>query len=170
VLERRTRTLQRLLTTSMSRWQIIAGHMLAIFLTVFLQETVLIFFGQTVLGVNYLREPLGILLVMAAMALWAACLGLLIGALAKGEDQVILYSMICMFLFSALGGAWFSLDTTGPTFSLIGHLTPGAWAMDGFQNLLSRGLGLASVLLPAGIMLGYALVFFGAAVWRFKAE
>ena len=42
--------------------------------------------------------------------------------------------------------------------------------MDGFQNIVLRGLGLASVLLPAGVFLGYAVVFFGIAVWRFRFE
>jgi len=42
--------------------------------------------------------------------------------------------------------------------------------MDGFQNIILRGLGLDSVLLPAGILLVYAVVFFGLAVWRFRFE
>jgi hypothetical protein len=47
---------------------------------------------------------------------------------------------------------------------------PTAWAMDGFQNLLVRGLGLNSVLLPAGVLGLYALAFFGLALWRFEFE
>jgi ABC-2 type transport system permease protein len=81
-----------------------------------------------------------------------------------------MWSLIAMFVFTAMGGAWFPLDITGQTFSTIGHLTPTAWAMDGFQNIVMRGLGLSSVLLPAGILLAYAVLFFGLAVWRFRFE
>ena len=42
--------------------------------------------------------------------------------------------------------------------------------MDGFQNIVVRGLGLNSVLLPAGILLVYATGFFGLTVWRFRFE
>jgi hypothetical protein len=42
--------------------------------------------------------------------------------------------------------------------------------MDGFQNILMRGLGFQSVLMPAGILLAYALGFFGVAIWRFRFE
>ncbi len=42
--------------------------------------------------------------------------------------------------------------------------------MDGFQNIVLRGGGTGSALLPAGIVLAYALGFFGLAVWRFKFE
>lgn len=170
VLERKSRALQRLMTTPISRAQVIGGHVLAMFVVVFVQLLVLVVLGQLFLGVDYLREALGILLVMAAVAVWVACLGLFIGAISKGEEAVVMWSLIAMFLFAALGGAWFPLEVTGPTFSAIGHFTPGAWAMDGFQNIVLRGLGLSSVLLPVGLLLVYAALFFGLAVWRFKFE
>lgn len=170
VLERKTRTLQRLMTTSMSRASIIAGHLLAMFVVVLAQEIILIALGQIALNVNYMREPLAISLVMIALAIWSASLGLFISTFATTEQQVVLYSMIAMFLFSALGGAWFPLDVTGPAFNTIGHLTPGAWAMDGFQNIVVRGLAFDSVLLPVGILIAYTLLFFGLGVWRFKTE
>lgn len=170
VIERKTRTLQRMITTGMSRAEIIAGHILAMFTVVFTQELLLVLVGQFIFGVNYFRDPLAILLVMAGLALWISSLGLCIGVLAKAEDQASLWSLIAMFVFSALGGAWFSLEATGQTFAMIGHLMPSAWAMDGFQNIVVRGLTTSSVLLPVGVLLAYAFGFFGLAVWRFQIE
>jgi ABC-2 type transport system permease protein len=169
VNERKSKTLQRLLTSSMNRSGIITGHLLAMFLIVFLQGIILVSFGQIFLGVDYLRQPLAVLLMVAALAIWIASLGLAIGVLVKGEEQVLVWSMFAMFLFSALGGCWFPLESTGSVFSLIGHLMPSAWAMDGFQNIVIRGLGFSSVLLPTAILMSYALAFFGLAVWRFKS-
>ncbi len=167
--ERKTRTLQRLMTTAARPWEIVGGHLLAMFSLTFMQTLMLVFFGQLILKVNYLNAPLAALLLALGLALWVASLGLLIGVMAKGEEQVILFSMLAMFLFSALGGAWFPLEGAGRAFASLGRLTPSAWAMEGFQNLLIRGLGLSSALLPAGILLAYALVFFLLAVWRFRA-
>jgi ABC-2 type transport system permease protein len=95
-------------------------------------------------------------------------MGLLIGVIAGSDDQVILYSMIAMFLFSALGGTWFPLESAGGAFAAIGKALPSAWAMNGYQNILIRGLGLESVGLPAAMLLGYAGLFFVLAVWRFR--
>jgi ABC-2 type transport system permease protein len=81
-----------------------------------------------------------------------------------------MWALVAMFVFSAMGGAWFPLNITGQAFVTIGHLTPAAWAMDGFQNIVLHGLGLSSVLLPAGILLAYAVAFFGLAVCRFRFE
>jgi ABC-2 type transport system permease protein len=168
VQERKARTLQRLMTTAMKPWEIVAGHMLAMFALTFLQTGMLVVFGQLALQVNYLREPLGTLLVSVTLGLWIASMGLLIGVVAKSDEQVILYSMIAMFLFSALGGTWFPLESAGGAFAAIGKAMPSAWAMNGFQNILIRGLGLASVWAAVGILSAYALGFFLLAVWRFR--
>jgi len=170
VLERKSRSLQRLLTTAISRVEIILGHYLAMFTIIFLQLALLIGFGQLVFGLDYMSEPVATLLLAITMSLWTSSLGLLVGVLAKTEEQVIMFSMIPMFILSGLGGAWMPLEVTGKTFQTIGHLLPTAWAMDGIQNIIVRGLGLESVLLPVGIMLLYAIAFFALAVWRFKFE
>jgi ABC-2 type transport system permease protein len=170
VIERKTRTLQRMLTTSMRRWEIIAGHLLAMFTVVLLQQTLLVVFAQVFLNVNYLAQPLATLLVMVSFGAWIASLGLFISTIAKTDEQAVMWSLLAMFVLTALAGAWFPLDITGQVFNTIGHLTPGAWAMDGFQNIVMRGLGLASVLVPALVLWGFAALFFGLAVWRFKFE
>lgn len=168
VQERRSRALQRLLTTAISPVEIILGHFLAMLVMIFSQLMILVAFGQIVVDVNYLREPLATLLMMGTTALWTAGLGLLIGVVAKTQDQVIIFSMIPMFVLSALGGAWVPLEFTNETFRIIGRFTPSAWAMEGFENIVIRGLGLRSVLAPVGITLAYAVGFFGLAVWRFS--
>lgn len=170
VQERSTRTLQRLRTTALRPWQIVAGHLLAMFTLTLLQTLMLVIFGQLALGVDYLREPLGTLLVAVGLALWVAAMGLLIGVVAKEEQQVILFSMVAMFLFSGLGGTWFPLEASSGAFAAVGRLLPSTWAMTGLQNLLIRGLALDSVLLPSAVLLAYALAFFGLAVWRFRRE
>jgi ABC-2 type transport system permease protein len=170
VQERKTHTYQRLITTSMKPTAIIGGHVFAYFLLAFSQQVILVLFGQFFLKVNYFREPLAILLVMITLSLWVSCIGLLISVVARNEQQVVLFSLICMFAFSGLGGAWFPLEGSGPTFATIGHFTPGAWAMDGFQNILIRGQGLSSALLPSGILILYAVIFFAIAIWRFSAN
>jgi ABC-2 type transport system permease protein len=170
VLERKSGTLQRLLSSPIRPYEVIAGHVLAMFCVVFAQQLILVLVGQFVFGVEYARQPLAILLMITVLSLWAASLGLLISAISRKEDQVITLSLIAMFVFAALGGAWFPLEVAGKAFAAIGHIMPTAWAMDGFQNILIRGLAFQSVLMPVGILLIYTLAFFGLAIWRFRFE
>lgn len=169
VTERKSRTLHRLLTTAARQVNILLGHYLAIFILIFSQFTILISFGQFILKINYFRIPEATFLVAFCSTLCIAALGLLIGILARSEEQAMAFSLIPMFVFSGLGGAWVPLELTGEMFATIGHISPIAWAMDGFKNITIRGLGLDSVLFPATALVGYAIVFFILAAWRLIA-
>jgi len=168
VSERKTRSLQRLLTTATRRWHILLGHYLAIFVLLFAQFLVLMLFGQLVLKVDYYRIPAGSLLIAVTSSLCIAALGLLIGVLARSEEQAIAFALIPMFIFAGLGGAWTPLEYTSAAFQAIGHVTPIAWAMDGFKNITVRLLGFESALLPSAALAGYALLFFLLSAWRFR--
>lgn len=170
VRERKTYCMQRLLTTRAARHEILLGHFLSILLVIFVQFLLLVGFAQLVLGLNYLRLPLATLVMMLCTALFVAAVGLLIGALARTEDQAVIFSLAPMFVLSALGGAWLPLELTGEAFRAVGQVTPVALALDGFQNILTRGLAFNTVLLPAAALLGYALLCFALAVWKFRFE
>jgi len=64
-----------------------------------------------------------------------------------------------MFALSALGGAWIPLEIAGKTFQAIGHISPVAWAMDGFKNVIVRGLGPQANLMPMLVLLAMGLPF-----------
>jgi ABC-2 type transport system permease protein len=106
VIERKNQAMRRLLTTAITRVEILLGHYLAMFVMIFAQLMMLILFGQLLLRLDYFGHPAATILLAVSTALFAASLGLLIGALAKSEDQVIVFAMVPMFLLSGLGGAW----------------------------------------------------------------
>ena len=168
--DRRQGTMDRLLTTSVSKSQVIAGQTLSVAVTIFVQQFLMALVGQLFLGVDYAHAPMATLLMMLALCLFGAGLGILITTLAKGTDHAVTAIIIIALLLSALGGAWFPLDITGATFSRIGHAFPTAWAMDGFQDIVVRGLGLSAVWPTVLILLGYAVLLFGLAVWRLRSE
>jgi ABC-2 type transport system permease protein len=97
-------------------------------------------------------------------------MGLLIGALAKSEEQAIIFSLVPMFLLSGLGGAWMPLEFTPAYVQRIAYLTPVAWMIDGFKDIIVRGQGLESVLVAAAVLLLYAVLFWLLAAWRFRFE
>jgi ABC transporter DrrB family efflux protein len=169
VAERKSHTLRRMLTTAITKAQIIAGHFLAIYVMVFAQLLLLMIFGQ-ILGVDYLHAPLASLLVVSTFAFFAAGLGMLIGALAKNEEQVIIFSMIPMFVLSGLGGAWMPLEFTPETFQTIAHFTPVTWAIQALKDITVRGLGLSAVLLPAVILLGFGVACLAVSVGLFRID
>lgn len=171
VSERKSRSLQRIFTTATPRIYVLIGHFLTIFTMIFIQFIVLIVFGQFILNINYQNSIQATAMVALTSALCIAALGLLIGVMAKSEEQAVIFSLIPMFILAGLGGAWVPLEVVGGTFQVLGHVSPVAWAMDGFKSITIRGLGVNSVILPSLVLVGYAIFFFMLASWRFyRAE
>ncbi len=57
-----------------------------------------------------------------------------------------------------------------PFLRSISYIVPHSWALKGYQNLMVRGLGLQEVLPQVGVLLGFALLFFLIAIWRFRFD
>jgi len=168
VAERKNRCLPRMLTTSVTKLEILLGHYLAILVLVLGQFVTLIIFGQIFLKVDYFSQPIATILITVSAALCISALGLLIGVFAKTEEQAVAFSLIPMFILSGLGGAWVPLEFTGEVFQAVGHVSPVAWAMDGFKNITVRGLGATTAIVPAAALLVYAFIFILLAAWRFR--
>jgi ABC-2 type transport system permease protein len=49
-------------------------------------------------------------------------------------------------------------------------VVPTRWAIDGFDAVTWRGLGLAGALGPMAVQAGFALVFGGVAIWKFRRD
>jgi len=50
----------------------------------------------------------------------------------------------------------------------VAHVTPHAWAMDGYAELVRRDGTFVDILPYLGILLGYAGVLLGLASWRLR--
>lgn len=170
VQERKSGAIQRLLTTHVTRRQVIAGKSLAMFIVTMLQQVLLIGLGQFVFGVDYLRDPAALLLAMVTLSGFAACLGLLLATVFRSEQAVIATTVIVSMLLSALGGAWFPLEVTGAGFARIAHFVPTSWVLDSFRGIILKGWGVPDVLVPLGIVWIFTLAIFSVAVWRFRFE
>jgi ABC-2 type transport system permease protein len=170
VLERKSGALHRLLTTPVRRYQVLLGHFLAMVVMIFTQFMILIVFAQVFLDVPYFSAPFATFLVAFSTATCTAAMGLLISTFAKTAEQVVVFSLIPMFILSGLGGAWVPLEFTGETFQKVAYLTPMAWSMTGFKNIIERNQGLESVLLPVAVILAFSILIFLIATWRFKFE
>ena len=168
IQERKNFTLQRLVTTRVRRFEIIAGKVAGMFLVTFVQQIILIAAGQLLFGVDYTSDPAALLLMMIALSSVASTLGLLLAALLTSEQALIAAVVLTSMGVAALSGAWFPLEITGPAFQFVGHLLPTSWILDGLRGIVMRGFGVADVLPAFGYALAWAVGLFAIAVWRFR--
>jgi len=169
VRERELWTLQRVIISPVSRAQILGGKILAYFILGMIQYGVVFIIGF-VTGTNFGDDPLALVTIMVSFVLATTALGFALSTLLENEGQVGGLSLLLALTLAPLGGAWWPLEITPDFMQVIGHLSPVAWAMDGFNELVFFGGSFADVLIPIGVLLGFAAVFFTFAIWNFKYE
>jgi len=170
IQERKSGVLDRMMSMSVRRSAVLAGHWLAMFGMIFLQFIVLVAFGQFFLRLDFFAAPLATLALSVASCAFVASLGLLIGVIAKMPEQSAVFALIPMFIFSGLGGAWVPLQYLGDTVLKISRFTPVYWIMTGFRDILLRGAGLMDVWPSLLALMGFFAVFLIPAVLVFRKK
>ncbi|MFN8449841.1 MAG: ABC transporter permease [Anaerolineae bacterium] len=167
VLQRKNGTLPRLAVMPISRVQILGGKMLANFLLGMLEYAIMFTFGYF-LGVRYGSDPLAILLLMITFTLSVTALTLALTSVLHNEAQARGIGLLLTLTLCPLGGAWWPLDIVPEWMRTVGHISPVAWVMDGFNTLIFKGGDLGGVIVPLAVLAGMAVAFFAFGVWRFK--
>ncbi len=168
--ERQAGTLRRLLVMPIRKSTILLGKLLGILVSGIIQTLILILFGALAFGVPWGSAPLALAVMVLAFSLAITALGLMFAALTKTLAQANALSTIVVLSIAALGGAWWPLDIVPGWMQTLGRLSPISWAMDGFHDIITRGLGVTAVLPEAGILLAFTAVFLAVGVWRFRYE
>lgn len=169
VKERSNWTFQRLMMMPVRPTQIVAGKMLARFVMGFIMYAVAFGFGA-LLGTHYGSAPLALLLVMAAFTLCCTAITLLLTSVIHSEQQAGVVLNLLVLIAAPLGGAWWPLEIVPSWLAVVGHISPIAWAMDGFQAVIFYGGGVLEVLPPVAVLLAITAVIFVVAVRRFRYD
>lgn len=169
VEERKNGTLQRLLVVPTRKFNIVAGKIFGVFLFGVLQFTVFIVAG-TLMGLDWGDDILAIVVLVVSYCLAGTALGFLIATFTRTVGQAANASFLFGLILAPLGGAWWPLTIVPDFMSTVGHLSPVAWLMDGFYELLYYNGTVVDILPMAGILMLFAVVFTGGAVMRFRYE
>jgi ABC-2 type transport system permease protein len=60
------------------------------------------------------------------------------------------------------------LEIFSPTMQKMAHLTPHAWAIEGFTKLIRTGAGLPGIGLQLAALTGFGVVLLTIASWRLR--
>jgi ABC-2 type transport system permease protein len=168
--ERQQGTLRRLLTTPTHKATFLVGTISAQVLTALVQMSLLIGFGILVLHVNWGQQPLALAVMMLASALAAAALGTMLGTFVKTEGQASGISIMLGMTMALLGGCWYPLELFPLAVRSAVKVLPTTWAMQGLLEIVLRGGGVSAILPSAGVLLGFAALFFTIGILRFRYE
>lgn len=170
VVERQNGTLARLMTTPTRRTSILGGKIAGIYLQGIVQMGILIIVGWGLLGVNWGQAPAALALLVAAYLFSATGLGVMLAAVVRTEAQASTLFPVVTIIPSMLGGAWWPIEVAPQYMQTLAYAVPQGWAMTGFVNIITRGLGLAEVLPQAIALVGFGVAFFLVGILLFRFE
>ena len=123
-----------------------------------------------VFGVRIDGSVIGFIGNMIAFALLASSFGLLIAAIGKTPEATRGLAIFATLLMVMLGGAWVPSFIFPEWLQTASLANPARWAVDGFDAMTWRGLGLEAAVIPIGAMLAFSALFTVIAIWRFSWE
>lgn len=168
--ERQGGTLRRLLTTPSRKATFLLGTISGQVVMALIQMFLLVGFGIFVMKLNWGREPLALFVLLISSALAAAAFGTTLGTFIKSAGQASGLSIMFGMVFAMMGGCMYPLDLFPPAIKNAVRVLPTTWAMEGMLDLGLRGGGLIDILPEAGVLLGFAILFFSVGVMRFRYE
>jgi ABC-2 type transport system permease protein len=164
---RRLGVSRRMLATPTTPATIVAGEAAGRLAVAILQGTLIMVGSALIFGVDW-GNPVAATLLMVCFALVASGAGLLMGATARTPQQSLAFGLLLSLGLAALGGTMMPLDLFPSTMRAVAHLTPHAWAVDGFAELVRHDGGPVDILPQLGVLLAAAAALMALASWRLR--
>lgn len=153
--ERTSGTLERLLSTPIKRWEIVAGYVIGFGLVTVLQSFLISWYCVYVLKIVMIGSFALVLLITLLSAMVALTLGILASTAASNEFQMMQFIPIVIVpqvFFSGL----FDLS---PGLHVVEMLMPLHYIADALRQVMIKGQGLAAISIDLTVILGCSILF-----------
>jgi ABC-2 type transport system permease protein len=131
-------------------------------------QALYIMVGTTLIfGVRW-GAPVPALVLMSLFAAVSAAAGLLLGAQLRNQAQANGVAVFVGLSLAALGGCMLPMEIMPETLRTIAHVTPHAWALDGFADVVRRDGTVADILPELGALMGFLVVLLSLGGWRLR--
>ncbi len=151
VEERRKGTLERLLTTRLSVWQLFIGKFLSGISRGFVQTFVLLLLAAIVFQIFTALSFIESLVITLIFAAAASALGLVIASIARGEDAATWVAVFFTMVMVVMGGTFVEIP------GAIGRFSINTYAIGAFKTIIAQGGHLADAAFELGVLAGVAV-------------
>ncbi len=167
ILTRQLGISRRMLSTPTSTSTIVLGEGSGRWAVAMVQGIYIILVTFLMFRVNW-GDPIGAAAILVLFAAVGAGAGMLMGATFSNDAQAAGIGVMLSLGLAALGGCMFPIELFSPTMQKVAHLTPHAWALDGFAELVRRDGTVLDILPELGVLLAFAVVLILLASWRLR--
>lgn len=166
---RRLGIYDRVLAGPVTPGGLVLGGLASLLVAAGVQAGLIVGVGTVVFGVEWGDWSAATALVVL-WVLVATGAGVLAGTVFRTTEQATSIGVTAGMVAGMLGGCMWPLEIVPPVLRTIGHLTPHAWAIDGWVEVLSRGGGLADIATELAVLAAFAAALAGAATVRLRTR
>ncbi|MBP3955246.1 ABC transporter permease [Gemmata sp. G18] len=169
--ERKHGTMVRLRAAPLTRGQILLGKLLPCLAVSLLQGAFLLAAGQLLFGMTWGSRPELLLPLVASTSFAAVGLAILVASVARTETQVAVYGTLLVLVLGGVSGSLMPRDLMPEQMKTISLVTPHAWALDAYNQLLATPApDISAVLTACAALCAFGAVFTALAWWRMDLE
>lgn len=161
--ERTSGTLERLMTTPMSKLDLILGYALAFAIAATVQTLIVSAIAFGVLGLNTPGSPVFVVVIAVLSALLGTGLGLLASAVATSEFQAVQLMPAIILPQTLLGGLFIARDQMSDWLHALSDLLPLSYDIEALQEVGRRSIVTGTLLRDVAVLASVTLVAVGAA-------
>ena len=163
-------TWDRLRASPASAVDIMVGKVTPTVLVTVVQLGLLFLLGGPLFGLSISGSIVALAVLIVVLALCLSAFGMLITALSRTMNQLNAIGSIGGVAMAMLGGAWVPVDVIPGWAQAVAPILPTYWAMQGFEDVILEGAGLAQVVAPVVIIAAFGVLFAALAAWKFRFE
>ncbi len=167
ILSRTLGVSRRMLSTPTGAGTVLLGEGLGRFAIAFFQGLLIMLGTAFGFSIDWGNIWLAIL-VVTVFALVGTGIAMLAGSVFRNAEQAGSFGVLAGLMLAAIGGAMVPFEIFPATMQTVSKGTPHYWALRGFKDLIYREGGFGSISLELTVLVGFAVVFLGVAVYRFR--
>ena len=167
--ERTTETLARMLSTPTRKGFILLGKFFGTLLFSVIQFAVMVLATRFVFGVDWGNNWGQVAAVGVMYAVAVAGLSMTVASMITSEKAADLVSGIGVQICAILGGSMVPIAAFPETLQKVALVTPNAWALNSFVEIMS-GTTWQALYLPLAVMLGIGAAALTIGTWRLAAQ
>jgi ABC-type multidrug transport system permease subunit len=167
---RQQKLLKRMLSTPMRRSDYLLSHMLARLVWLVMEVGAVLGFGMLAFGVQVRGSWLAFALVNLLGAFAFSALGLLVASRARTIEGVSGLMNVAMLPMWLLSGSFFSADRFPTAMQWFVQALPLTAVNNALRAIMNEGAGLATVMVPIGIIMAWGVASFFASLVMFRWE
>lgn len=163
-------TWDRLRVSRATTSEIMLGKLAPTLFIAVVQLAILFGLGVVLLDLDIAGSISALAMIVVFFSLSMLSFGMAVVALTRTSVQLNTFANLFGIVFAGIGGALVPLAVLPNWVQVVAHFVPTYWAMDGFLRVVLEGGGLDDVIVPAAVLLLFAVVFATVAAVRFRFD